>query len=393
MSLRVWLPLNGSLKNQGLDKVTVTNNGATIDNNGKIGKCYSFDGSNDYITVQDVNLPNVWSYSCWLYSEVSSRSWEVVITCNINGGDADMQLGLYTRPSGNNIQNTANGQYNASIPMTYGQWNHFVGTFDGSNLKTYLNGILVNTKAITNTKLDRPKLTIGARCRGSNYDCYFKGKLNDIRIYDHALSPLEVKKISQGLILHYPLNRNGWGNENNIAISKVANRSCTNFTYNTSTQEWTMTCPTGSSSWGYGIVINDRNIKWATGQAWVISMDVYVPKSIYWQRDINNKPDLSDISQYTGNDYDVQAQRYAYTNGVSGQRLQTGWNHIWFSQTAPSTYGLSNYSTNWGIVTTNETSAIDIKIKNIKGEVINVGSVIKPTPWCPNSVEHLELAV
>ena len=214
MSLRVWLPLNGSLKNQGLDKVTVTNNGATVDNNGKIGKCYYFDGSNDYITVQDVNLPNVWSYSCWLYSEVSSRSWEVVMTCNINGGDADMQLGLYTRPSGNNIQNTANGQYNASIPMTYGQWNHFVGTFDGSNLKTYLNGILVNTKAITNTKLDRPKLTIGARCRGSNYDCYFKGKLNDIRIYDHALSPLEVKRISQGLILHYPLDRNGWGNEN-----------------------------------------------------------------------------------------------------------------------------------------------------------------------------------
>lgn len=136
------------------------------------------------------------------------------MTCNTNGGDADMQLGLYTRPSGNNIQNTANGQYNASIPMTYGQWNHFVGTFDGSNLKTYLNGILVNTKAITNTKLDRPKLTIGARCRGSNYDCYFKGKLNDIRIYDHALSPLKVKQISQGLILHYPLNNNGFGQEN-----------------------------------------------------------------------------------------------------------------------------------------------------------------------------------
>ena len=51
MSLRVWLPLNGSLKNQGLDKVTVTNNGATVDNNGKIGKCYYFDGSDDYISL------------------------------------------------------------------------------------------------------------------------------------------------------------------------------------------------------------------------------------------------------------------------------------------------------------------------------------------------------
>lgn len=211
--LKVWLPLTKDLRNQGLDNVTVTNNGATFNSAGKLGGCYSFNGSS-YITVQDVVLQNIWSYSCWLYSDISSRSWEVVMACNINGGDADMQLGLYTRPGGNVIQNTANGQYNAGISMTYGQWNHFVGTFDGANLKTYLNGVLVDTKAITNAKLDRPKLTIGARCRGSSYDCYFQGLLNDVRIYDHCLSPMEVKELSKGLVLHYPLNRGGWGQEN-----------------------------------------------------------------------------------------------------------------------------------------------------------------------------------
>ena len=44
MSLRVWLPLNGNLENQGLSNVTVTNNGATVDDNGKIGKCYKCSG-------------------------------------------------------------------------------------------------------------------------------------------------------------------------------------------------------------------------------------------------------------------------------------------------------------------------------------------------------------
>ena len=44
MSLKIWLPLNGNIENQGLADVTITNNGATIDNNGKIGKCYSFNG-------------------------------------------------------------------------------------------------------------------------------------------------------------------------------------------------------------------------------------------------------------------------------------------------------------------------------------------------------------
>lgn len=45
MALRVWLPLNGTLENKGISNVTVTNNNVTIDNNGKIGKCYYFNGS------------------------------------------------------------------------------------------------------------------------------------------------------------------------------------------------------------------------------------------------------------------------------------------------------------------------------------------------------------
>ena len=40
MSLQVWLPLNGDLHNQGLSNINVINSGATIDHNGKIGKCY-----------------------------------------------------------------------------------------------------------------------------------------------------------------------------------------------------------------------------------------------------------------------------------------------------------------------------------------------------------------
>lgn len=69
MSLQVWLPLNGNLDNQSLTPVTVTNNGAIVDNSGKIGKCYSFDGSDDYIRYTGIDISG-WtqlSVSCWVY--------------------------------------------------------------------------------------------------------------------------------------------------------------------------------------------------------------------------------------------------------------------------------------------------------------------------------------
>ena len=45
MSLLVWLPLNGNIINRGLSNLEVTNSGATVNNTGKIGPCYYFNGS------------------------------------------------------------------------------------------------------------------------------------------------------------------------------------------------------------------------------------------------------------------------------------------------------------------------------------------------------------
>ena len=207
MSLKVWLPLDGDTKNYGTTSVTVTNHGATSNTAGKIGTCYSFDGSDDYISVDGLTIGNIWSYGCWFNEAASTRTWEGLIILNTNGGDADMQLGFYTNPNTSKIQTTANGQYNSGISHTFdGLWHHLFATFDGSTLKTYRDGLLIDTKSITNALLQRSKLTLGARCRGSSYDSYYAGKINDFRLYDHCLSTKEVKELAQGLALHYKLD-------------------------------------------------------------------------------------------------------------------------------------------------------------------------------------------
>ena len=73
MALRVWLPLNGTLENKGISDLVFSNTNTTnitIDNDGKIGKCYSrATKGNDgrIISDKNINLNNDISMCCWAY--------------------------------------------------------------------------------------------------------------------------------------------------------------------------------------------------------------------------------------------------------------------------------------------------------------------------------------
>ena len=210
--LRIWLPLTGDLINRGLEQgIEINNTGVTFDDAGKCGQCASFNGSSSRLSLTNLSVGNEWSYGCWVYTNQTSRSWEAIAVLNNNGGDSDNQLGLYIATSTNKFQSTANGQYNSSIPFTTNKWSHLFATFDGSTLITYVDGVKVNEKAITNGLLARPNLTIGARSSSTSggqisANLFFLGKINDFRLYNYTLSAKEVKELAKCLVLHYKLS-------------------------------------------------------------------------------------------------------------------------------------------------------------------------------------------
>ena len=196
MSLQVWLPLNGDLKNQGLSDITVTNSGATVNNNGKIGKCYYFGGQNQITfpsqSWMSMKPANHFSVFCWVKGTTTGwlfaeGGWELLL-----------------RPTFAKIGLSGNGQYPAEYSYSFdtNTWYHLGFTWSGSTgkLKLYLNGKLVASSDVPSS---------------ANFDinnsfkmCHTSGVyLNDFRIYDHALSVKEVKEIAKGLVLHYPLNK------------------------------------------------------------------------------------------------------------------------------------------------------------------------------------------
>ena len=220
MSLVVWLPLNGNLENQGLSNVTVTNNGATVDNNGKIGKCYSFNGSSNYITISSFSVPENFSISIWGKWN-SLNNWSRLIDFgSATSGTGYGFLIANSTTSSNMIfaYECGSGSVNMDIgTIVLNTWYHIVITFQGTNIKIYLNGTLVKT--VTSAA------SVGGHTLNYNYlgksnwsqDALLNGKLNDFRIYDHCLSPKEVKELAKGLVLHYRLA--GPGQENLVKDS------------------------------------------------------------------------------------------------------------------------------------------------------------------------------
>ena len=229
MSLVVWLPLNGNLENQGLSNVTVTNNGAIVDNNGKIGKCYSF-GSSKRITVsQPANLSTTAaSLSCWVNLSAWGSSYDSLVNLSTGTGWNDTRLAFVRNDTANRIGFcVANGStYNFTVmtsDLPLNTWTHLTGTFDGSTIKIYVNGVLNNSAATTFNALvyGSAVLNLGSWSNANNYP--INGKLNDVRFYDHCLSAKEVGELAKGLVLHYRLAGPGQANllNGNIHLSSA----------------------------------------------------------------------------------------------------------------------------------------------------------------------------
>lgn len=228
MALQVWLPLKGDLNNQGLSNIIFTNTGVSINDNGKIGKCYHFN-ADQYIKESTYDWTNFntseFSLCCWYKEPSPVASGNSQIICiGTSSGWNNIRIGLLRRTSnGYPMFSVSDGstaiQYNfTASTFTLDTWNHIAVTYNNGELKMYLNGTLNKTSATTIVPVlnNSQHLGIGAASNGAEK---LTGFLNDVRIYDHALSAKEVEEISKGLILHYKLDNNGLGGKNYLTNS------------------------------------------------------------------------------------------------------------------------------------------------------------------------------
>ena len=165
---------------------------------------------------------NEFSLSVWFKctAQNTGHSGSALISCgdwNQSTHLLNLALCYYNTDHYTTLLITSNSgwSYGYSYNFQLNTWYHVVLTTRQEEVKAYVNGELIgnSANAIVPTDMAQNWICIG---NGTYYSGFtFNGFMNDVRIYDHALSPLEVKEISKGLILHYPLSDNSIQSLNN----------------------------------------------------------------------------------------------------------------------------------------------------------------------------------
>lgn len=206
MSLLVWLPMTKDLSDQGLGGCTITNNGATLDNNGKLGKCYNFDGTNISFNRPLPNPCSAFTVCGWVKLSTgynANYGLHILSFEMVYGRICISKDGLAVRVLLNyNGTNSATGSTATASSISANVWNHYAVTFDSGKINIYINGQLDNsyTIGISQVAITSSILKVGTYLAEPS-----KGCVNDFRLYDHALSPKEIEILSRGLVCHYPL--------------------------------------------------------------------------------------------------------------------------------------------------------------------------------------------
>ena len=178
--------------------------GATVNQTGKVGKCYLYNASTEKVVISnesnfDVEYNEPFSISCWAYrnSNGITRFFfaKQLSSGNFTGwtlfqaSDNKMTWELVSVPG------TSHLGVNRASYSTTGTWFHLCATYDGSEdasgAKIYINGSESSTTQV-NTLSSSITNNVSPEIGNRNGAFNFNGNIDELMFYKRELSQLEV---------------------------------------------------------------------------------------------------------------------------------------------------------------------------------------------------------
>jgi uncharacterized protein (TIGR02145 family) len=231
-----WWPFNGNANDESGNGNHGTVNGATLaaDRFGNAGKAYSFDGVDDYILANSININMPATFTFWILPQnnidlsvtsTGSNSGATILSqgasnnpCNYSDFAFGYKSGNYgTTCCGNSPEtNCPNSEWleaelGNGCGYTYvsncnnnqnltGNWQFISLIIKQNQLLRYTNGILLDSISNGKTSLSHSgfPFSVGARYvanASGPYPGKWLGKIDDIAIYNRALTAAEVQQL------------------------------------------------------------------------------------------------------------------------------------------------------------------------------------------------------
>jgi chitodextrinase len=170
--------------------------GASWTSAGRFGGGLWFDGANDWATVADdpsLDLAARLTIEAWVRPSSLGSSWRTVAMKEQPG---NLAYALYansdTLGASGHVYVDSDVDARAPGRLPLNDWTHLATTYDGASLRLYANGVEVSRRALSgNVATSAGPLRLGGN---SVWNEWFSGTIDEVRVYDRALSAGQVRK-------------------------------------------------------------------------------------------------------------------------------------------------------------------------------------------------------
>jgi len=170
---------------------TVQGNPQWVD--GVIGGALQLDGVDDGVGTGNTEHLVNWTVACWVTSPATPMLGPSAGPLNRQGNYQVNWTHATEAYWGAALVQVGGKWYAAKFqPVAANTWYHIAATYDGSTLKAYRNGVSITSTPVSGT----PTAATRELQLGKAGTAYFKGTIDDVRVYRRALTEAEVASLA-----------------------------------------------------------------------------------------------------------------------------------------------------------------------------------------------------
>lgn len=158
---------------------------------GKEGRAFHFDGASSYLSTGAASIPVPWT-ACFWVNRQNAPGTAAALT---GDGTSELKLEQYNGTHQVGFTTFGVADYNFGYTVPQNAWTHLAFVASGTQMQLYANGSLVGT-ITTNIPLPRGYIGVGYANSSAKFVDYMLGNLDEIMLFNRALSVSEINAIS-----------------------------------------------------------------------------------------------------------------------------------------------------------------------------------------------------